>query len=314
MKAITLKTFGEVENLVIQEIPLPEIAPNEVLVKVKNISINPVDVKTRAGKGMAGRLKEFDPLIVGWDISGVVIESKSPDFQIGDEVFGMVNFPGHGKAYAEYVAAPAGHLSKKPANIDFEEAAAATLAALTAWQALVVHAKIQEGQKVLIHAAAGGVGHYAVQLAKHLGAYAIGTSSAENKDFVLSLGADEHIDYKLKPFEEQASDLDFVLDTIGGENIDRSLKIIKKGGTLITIPSGLSDGVVEKGQAAGINAYFFLVSSNGEHMKEIAALLESGVLKSHVSAVFPFEEMGKAHLQVETAKTKGKVVVSADIR
>jgi NADPH:quinone reductase-like Zn-dependent oxidoreductase len=314
MKAITLKTFGAIENLQIEEIPTPEIADNEVLVNVKSISINPVDVKTRAGKGMAGRLKELDPLILGWDIAGVVTETKSPFYNVGDEVFGMANFPGHGQAYAEYVAVPADQLALKPAGISFDEAAAATLAALTAWQALVVHAKIQKGQRVLIHAAAGGVGHYAVQLAKHLGAYVIGTSSAENKAFVIDLGADEHIDYKLKPFEEQTVDIDFVLDTIGGENIDRSLKIIKKGGSLITIPSGLSDGVAEKGQAVGVNAYFFLVSSNGEHMKELAALLEKGIIKSHVSSVFPFEEMGQAHLQVESGRTKGKVVVSADIR
>ncbi|MCE7066925.1 NADP-dependent oxidoreductase [Dyadobacter sp. CY326] len=314
MKAITLKTFGGVENLETVELPIPEIAANEVLVQVKSISINPVDVKTRAGKGMAGRLKELDPLILGWDISGIVTASNAPDFKVEDEVFGMVNFPGHGKAYAEFVAVPADQLAIKPANINFEEAAAATLAALTAWQALVVHAKIQEGQKVLIHSAAGGVGHYAVQLAKYLGAYVVGTASAENKEFVLSLGADEHIDYKASPFEEQTSDIDFVLDTIGGDNIDRSLKIIKKGGSLITIPSGLSDGVAEKGKAVGVNAYFFLVESNGAHMKEIAALLEKGIIKSHVSSVFPFEEMGQAHLQVETAHTRGKVVVSTDIR
>ena len=314
MKAITLSTFGDIENLQIKEIPVPEIVANEVLVEVKSISINPVDVKSRQGKGMAGRLKGLDPLILGWDISGIVTETRSSQFNVGDSVFGMVNFPGHGQAYAEYVAAPASQLAIKPANINFNEAAAATLAALTAWQALVVHAKVQKGQRVLIHAAAGGVGHYAVQLAKHLGAYVIGTSSANNKDFVLSLGADEHIDYKLKPFEEQTSDIDFVLDTIGGENIDRSLKIVKKGGTLITIPSGLSDGVAEKGHAAGINAFFFLVSSNGEHMQEIAALLEKGILKSYVSDLFPFEKMGEAHLQVESGRTRGKVIVSTDIR
>ena len=314
MKAITIKTFGGVENFELQELPVPGIAANEVLVQVKAISINPVDVKTRAGKGMAGRLKDISPLVLGWDISGIVTESNSPLFKAGDEVFGMVNFPGLGNAYAEFVAAPADQLAIKPAGISFEEAAAATLAALTAWQALVVHAKIQQGQKVLIHAAAGGVGHYAVQLAKHLGAYVVGTSSAENKEFVLSLGADEHIDYKLKPFEEQVSDINFVLDTIGGENIDRSLKIVKKGGTLITIPSGLSDGVAEKGQALGINAFFFLVSSNGEHMKDIAALLEKGILKSEVAAAYPFEEMAQAHQQVERGRTRGKVVVSTDVR
>lgn len=312
MKAIVLKDFGGVENLVETVLNKPVIKENEVLVQVKAISINPVDVKTRAGKGMSGRLKEIDPLIIGWDISGIVVETGSAvtGFVAGDEVFGMVNFPGHGRAYAEYVAAPEAHLALKPANISHEEAAAATLAALTAYQALVSQAKIKAGDKVLVHSAAGGVGHYTVQIAKHLGAYVIGTSSAENKDFVLALGADEHIDYKNQKFEEVAKDIDFALDTIGGENVDRSLEVIKKGGTLISIPSGLAESVTEKAKTKGINGFFFLVHSNGEDMKAIANLLSKGIIKSHVSKTCAFENMGQAHTQVETGKTRGKVVVT----
>ena len=149
----------------------------------------------------------------------------------------MINFPGHGKAYAEYVAAPASQLALKPSNISHEEAAAATLAALTAWQALVTNAKVKKGQKVVIQAASGGVGHYAVQIAKYLGAYVIGTSSAANKDFVLGLGADEHIDYKKHKIDEVVKDADFVLDPIGDNNIDPSLNAAKKGGTVIMLPS-----------------------------------------------------------------------------
>lgn len=312
MKAIVLKDFGGVENLVETVLNKPVIKENEVLVQVKAISINPVDVKTRAGKGMSGRLKEIDPLIIGWDISGIVVETGSAvtGFTAGDVVFGMVNFPGHGRAYAEYVAAPEAHLALKPANISHEEAAAATLAALTAYQALVSQAKIKAGDKVLVHSAAGGVGHYTVQIAKHLGAYVIGTSSVENKDFVLALGADEHIDYKNQKFEEVAKDIDFVLDTIGGENMDRSLEVVKKGGTLISIPSGLAESVTEKAREKGINGFFFLVHSNGEDMKAIADLLSKGIIKSHVSKTFAFENMGQAHTQVETGKTRGKVVVT----
>lgn len=312
MKALVLETPGSVENLVLSNIDMPKISENEVLVQVKAISINPVDVKTRQGKGMYGRLKEISPLILGWDISGVVVETGSAvtEFLVGDEVFGMVNFPGHGQAYAEYIAAPASQLSVKPADVSHEEAAAATLAALTAFQALTTHANVRPGQKVLIHSAAGGVGHFAVQMAKNLGAYVIGTSSAANKDFVLSLGADEHIDYQTQKFEDVVKDADFVLDTIGGDNMDRSLETIKPGGILITIPSGMAESISEKAQARGINGFFFLVSSNGDDMKSVADLLSKGIVKAHVSQTFPFEEMGKAHLQVESGKTKGKVVVT----
>ena len=311
MKAITLYEPGSIENLKIEEVDIPQISDNEVLVQVKAISINPVDVKSRAGKGVYGRLKDIKPLILGWDISGIITQKGKDvtDFEIGYEVFGMVNFPGHGKAYAEYVAVPANQLALKPASISFEEAAAATLAALTAWQALVTNAKVKSGDKVLIHSAAGGVGHYAVQIAKFLGAHVIGTSSANNRDFVLSLGADEHIDYQNEKFEDRAADLDFVLDTIGGDNIDRSLEIIKPGGTLISIPSGLNEAVSEKSKSKGINGYFILVQSNGEDMAKIAELLESGVIKSHVSATFSLDKIGDAHLQVETGKTRGKVVI-----
>ena len=179
MKAITLKDFGGVENLVKTEIPVPVISDNEVLVKVKAFSINPVDIKTRTGKGVAVKLKEAKPMILGWDFSGIVTDTGQSvtSFKVNDEVFGFINFPRPGKAYAEYVAAPESQLTIKPANVTFEEAAAASLAALTAWQILKDKAGIKPGDNVLIHAAAGGVGHFAVQMSKHLGAYVIGTAS-----------------------------------------------------------------------------------------------------------------------------------------
>jgi NADPH:quinone reductase-like Zn-dependent oxidoreductase len=310
VKAIILKQFGGIENFEMVEIEMPGIADDEVLVNIKAISINPVDVKTRLGKRRAELFRKFDPLILGWDISGIVTASKSPLFKPGDEVFGLANFPGHGKAYAEYVAAPAGHLALKPENISHEKAAATTLAALTAWQALVKHAKIIAGQRVLIHSAAGGVGHFAVQLAKHFGAYVIGTSSAANAAFVISLGASEHIDYNARPFEDTLSDIDFVLDTRGGDNIDRSLKVIKKGGTILSIPSGLNESVTEKAKLKGIEGRVMTVESNGDDMKQLAKLLSKDILKPHVSSLFSFEEIGLAHLQVESGKTKGKVIVS----
>jgi len=312
MKAIIIEEFGGVENLKYVDIAVPDINENEVLVAVKAMSINPVDAKTRAGKGIAGRLKDQMPLTLGWDISGVVTKVGSAviKFKEGDAVFGMVNFLGHGKAYAEYVAAPADQLALKPQNISHEEAAAATLAALTAWQAITHLAGIKKGDRILIHAAAGGVGHYAVQIAKNLGAYVIGTSSAANKDFILRLGADEHIDYKIQPFEDVVSNIDFVYDTIGGDTIDRSLKVLKKGGTIISIPSGLNAEVIEKAKALGVKGYQFMVSSNGIDMETLAGQLEKGELKSHVSKTFMFDNMADAHLQIESGRTVGKIAVT----
>ncbi|WP_276089213.1 NADP-dependent oxidoreductase [Pedobacter sp. JY14-1] len=309
MKAIALKAAGAPDQLEYIDMAKPEIKPGEVLVQVKAISINPVDVKTRMGKGVFGRIKEESPLILGWDISGIVTESASEAFKAGDEVFGMINFPGHGKAYAEYVAAPADQLALKPQGISHEEAAAATLVALTAWQALVTHAKVRPGQKVLIHAAAGGVGHIAVQLAKHLGAQVTGTSSARNRDFVLGLGADEHIDYHHIDWSAHPVAYDFVLDTIGGDNIDLSLEVTRKGGKIISIPSGLNEEVTAKAKAKGVDGYFILVQSNGADMREIAALLGEGTLKAHVSETFSFEQMPEAHRQLETGRTVGKIAI-----
>lgn len=311
MKAIVLHEPGSVDQLVYTDLPKPLIQSDEVLIQVKAISINPVDVKTRAGKGIFGRLRTEAPLILGWDIAGTVVEigSDVTDFAVGDDVFGMVNFPGRGKAYAEYVAAPASQLAHKPENCSFEEAAASTLAALTAYQAFTHKAPLQAGQKVLIHAAAGGVGHFAVQIAKHLGAYVLGTSSAPNKEFVLALGADEHIDYSTQKLEDVVSEVDIVLDLVGGENIARSLHVVKPGGTVISIPTGISEELMAQAQEKGVNAFFFLVQSNGDDMKQIATLLGDGTVKAHVSTIYDFSDMPAAHSQQETGKTRGKLVV-----
>lgn len=313
MRAIILEQAGNIENLKLTDIPKPGIQNDEVLIKAKAISINPVDIKTRKGKSLYNELKSKNPaIILGWDVSGVIEETgkEVTEFKKGDEVFGMINFPGHGQAYAEYVAAPASHLALKPSNISHEEAAAATLAALTAWQAVVTHAKVSKGQKVVIQAASGGVGHFAVQIAKYLGAYVIATSSAANKDFIISLGADEHIDYKRHRIDEVVSDADFVLDPIGDDNIDPSLNAVKKGGTVIMLPSFFKEQIAEKSKARGVNGYYFSVQSNGEDMKQIAGLLEKGIIKSYVSQVFPFEKIADAHLQIETGRTVGKIVAT----
>lgn len=312
MKAITLKDFGDVENLVVKEVPLPHFSDGDILVKVKAFSVNPVDIKTRTGKGVAAKLKETNPMILGWDFSGIVSETGGSvtSFKKGDEVFGFINFPGPGKTYAEYIVAPQSQITIKPANITFEEAAAASLAALTAWQILKDKSGIKPGYNVLIHAAAGGVGHFAVQMSKHMGAYVTGTASGENKDFVLDLGASELIDYEKQKFEEVAKDIDFVLDTRGGEYIDRSLKVLKPGGKIISIPSGASESVKEKAEAMGMSGEQFSVRPNGEEMNEISDMLREGIIKSHVSRIFNFDDIKSAHKQIETGKTRGKIVVT----
>ncbi|SDL94299.1 NADPH:quinone reductase [Catalinimonas alkaloidigena] len=311
MKAIILNEPGGTDALQYTDLPKPVPQSHEVLVQIKAISINPVDVKTRMGKGIYGRIKADSPLVIGWDIAGVVVEvgDEVETFQKGDAVFGMVNFPGYGGAYAEYVAAPADQLALKPPSISYQEAAASTLAALTAYQAIFEKANVKAGQRVLIHAAAGGVGHFAVQLAKRIGAYVIGTSSASNRDFVLSLGADQHIDYPTTCFEKEVLNVDLVLDTVGGDTIARSLKVIKPGGTLISIPTGIPAELTAQAHKAGVNAFFFLVQSSGYDMRQLAEPLSYHQLKAHVSQSFSFDEMPQAHAQVASGRTVGKVVV-----
>ena len=311
MKAIILAETGSTSNLVIREVSIPQIGDEEVLVQVKSISINPVDVKTRMGGGVYnyGNVSKQIDLILGWDISGIVTATNSKHFAIGDEVFGMVNFPGVGSAYAEYVAAPADHLALKPVNISHEEAAAATLAPLTALQ-VFREAGVKAGDRILIHAASGGVGHYAIQLAKEIGAYVIGTSSAANRDFVLSLGADEHFDYHGGNLADAVHDIDFVFDSLGPDNIINSLAVIKNGGQVISIVTQFIDDLKVKLAAKNVIGKFLLVQSSGEDMKYLAALLENGKLKSHVSKSFAFDKMADAHEQIETGRTVGKIVVN----
>ena len=311
MKAIILEKAGSVENLILKDVEQPATKENEVLVRVKAISINPVDFKVRSAEEFLNMIYgEERPVILGWDIAGTVVSvgDKVTHFKTGDAVFGMVNFPGTGKAYAEYVVAPEAHLAKIPENVSFEEAAATTLAALTALQ--VLQSRIKKSDRVLIHAGSGGVGHFAIQIAKHLGAYVVTTSSSKNRDFVMSLGADEHIDYRNQAFEEVASNIDFVLDGMGGDVLLKSLKVMKEGGAIISLPSPqFSDEVQEQAEKCNVNVSFLLVQSNGKDMNTLKELLANGTLKPTVSKTFPFTEMAKAHTEIETGRTVGKVVV-----
>jgi len=311
MRAFILNEAGGPEKLVARDLPVPEIKEGEVLVKVKAVSINPVDIKTRKGLALYNKLKEDGDIILGWDIAGEVVKVGEgvTTLEEGDEVFGMVNFPGHGRAYAEYVAAPANHLAERPELITPQEAVAGTLAALTAWQVLIDQANVQPGERVLIHAAAGGVGHYAVQIAKYLGAYVIGTASDANYDFVKELGADEFVDYTQGLFEDSIKDVDMVFDTVGGLNPLRSLDVLKDGGRLVAIAGGITDELKQLAERKNIKAVPYMVHSNGDDMEQIAELLEAGTLKSYIFKEYALDEIGEAHKQIETGKTRGKVVV-----
>tara|TARA_B110000114_G_scaffold168013_1_gene190638 strand:- start:416 stop:1360 length:945 start_codon:yes stop_codon:yes gene_type:complete len=312
MKAILLEKTGGVENFLIKDVKKPDTKENEVLISVKAIGINPVDYKARAIEDVLNSLTgEQRPAIIGWDVSGTIIAigNNITKFKIGDNVFGMINFPGSGNAYAEFVAAPEDHLVKIPKNISFEEAAATTLAAVTALQAL--KPRVKKSDRVLIHAGSGGVGHFAIQIAKSLGAYVITTSSAKNKDFVLSLGADEHIDYGSQKFEEILTDIDFVLDMFNGDILLNSIKITKNGGVIISLPTAyFSDEVLKLAKERNVDVSFTVVQSNGDDMNTLKNMLESGTLKPHISKTFAFEKMGDAHLQLESARTVGKVIVT----
>lgn len=314
MKAVILNEAGSVENLQFTEIDKPVIGNDEVLVKVVSISINPVDVKSRAYEGVLNWIfEEKRPVILGWDISGEVVETGKnvTDFKKGDEVFGMVNFFGKGNAYAEYVAAPAAHLALKPQNINHQQAAAASMAASTAYQALVDVAKIKKGNKVLVHAASGGVGHFAVQMAKYFGAYVIAVSSGKNKEFVLSLGADEHIDYTMENFHEKVQDADIVIDTLQGKTLSDSVDVVKENGIIVTLPSPeIPEDIADKARERNVNIEFMMVASKKETTEAIAGLLKEGVLKPFVYKTFPFEDLAMAHLKVETNRVAGKVIVN----
>ncbi|MBV6440560.1 MAG: NADP-dependent oxidoreductase [Haliscomenobacteraceae bacterium CHB4] len=313
MKVFLLNEPGGTDNLKMTELPMPVVKAGEVLVQVKAISINPVDVKARAYAGVLSWVFGAErPVVLGWDISGTVTATGEgvKRLKAGDEVFGMVNFIGHGRVYAEYVVAPESHLALKPGNISHPEAAGASMAALTAWQVLRA-GNVKPGDRVLIHGASGGVGHFAVQIAKHLGATVIGTASQANADFVRKLGADECYDYATQQFEKLAGDIDFVLDAVQGSTLTHSIEVVRKGGAIITIPSpAIPEADQQKAVAKGVKLSHILVHSNGDDMASIAHLLGSGRLKTHIAEQFSFENMPSAHARLERGNVRGKIVVT----
>lgn len=313
MRAIRQDVHGSPEVLKEVELPRPEPGLSEILIAVRAAGVNPTDWWNRAQPMTANGL----PLILGWDVSGVVeaVGTGVTLFKPGDEVFGMLPYPHGVGAHAEYVTAPARAFVHKPADIDHVQAGALPLAALTAYQALVDTADIQPGQRVFIHAAAGGVGHLAVQIAKSRGAYVIGTASAAKHDFLRSIGVDEAIDYHSVDFTEAAKDIDVVLDSISRDTAARarSLAVLRPGGTLVSIlPFPIDPAELADIAARGIRYESLLVEADRAGMQAIADLVETGALRAHIEATFPLAEAAKAHALGETGRTTGKIVLTVE--
>lgn len=313
MRAVVQHTLGGPDVLSVERVPRPEPLPTEVRVRVLAAGINPVDWKTRAGGGMAGVLGD-PPFILGWDVSGVVekVGFGVTILREGDEVYGMPWFPRAAGGYAEFVTAPARQFARKPSGISHEQAAAVPLAALTAWQALVDTAHVRAGQRVLIHAAAGGVGHFAVQFAKHLGAHVLGTARARSHDWLATLGADELIDYTAVRFEDAASDVDVVIDLVGDlhENTStRSLDVLRPNGLLVAVPGGVSPDLAAAAEAKGRQVTPFLVEPDGPALARIGALIDSGEVAVQVEESFPLDQVAAAHRRGESNRTRGKLVL-----
>lgn len=315
MKAAIINEFGPAGVLEIKEVHKPDANDDQVLIKVKATGINPVDTKVRAGT--SGISKQISlPVILGWDVSGIIetVGKNVSGFKKGDAVFGCIGFPGLGKTYAEYTVADPDLLAKKPRNISFDEAAAISLVGLTAYQAINEELKVSSGQKVLIQAAAGGVGHVAVQFAKLNGASVIGTASEKNEKFLKSLGIDKIIDYKKEKFEDKVQDLDAVLDAMGGEVLYRSISCVKPGGAAVCLPSSTKNDPKAIGIAAekGVKLIWPMMRPDGGQIRLIARLMEEKKLKVKVDKIFSLDQIVWAHKAIETHETDGKVVVRID--
>jgi NADPH:quinone reductase-like Zn-dependent oxidoreductase len=308
MQAVRMHEYGGPEVLRHEDAPRPDPAPGEVLVRVHGAGINPVDWKVRAGM-----FREFIPhalpLVPGWDVSGTV-EWPGPNvgrFEHGDEVYTRLDVRRDG-AYAEYVAVPSQDLARKPRTIDHLHAAAVPLAALTAWQALFepAHAELARGQTLLVHGAAGGVGHFAVQLGKWRGARVIATGSTGNEGFLRELGADVFIDYTRSRFEELAGEVDVVLDTLGGDTQHRSWNLLRAGGALVATVEPPS---ADEAQRRGVRASLVSTQTNVRHLNELTALIDASTVRPVVSRILPLGQARKAHELMEAGHLRGKLVL-----
>jgi NADPH:quinone reductase-like Zn-dependent oxidoreductase len=309
MKAIRIHNYGGPEVLQYEDAPRPKPQAGEVLVHVLAAGVNPIDWKVREG-----HMKDFWPhklpLIPGWDLSGVVEEvgpgpAAAGRFKKGDEVYSVPDVSRDG-AYAEYIVVRESELALKPKSLHHVHAAAAPLAALTAWQALFDAGQLVSGQRILIHGGSGGVGHVAVQLAKWKGAHVLATASTRNQELLRALGVDEPIDYTKQKFEDVARDVDLVLDLIGGETQERSWSVLKKGGVLLSLVQPPS---VEKAKALGVRAAFVAGHPSGAQLAEIAKLIDSGKLAPVIDRILPLSEVRRAHELSQSGHTHGKIAL-----
>jgi len=305
MKAVRVHSFGPPEVISIEDVPEPEPGDGEVVVQVKAAGVGPWDAWIRSGKSV---LPQPLPLTLGSDLSGVIhsIGVGVEGLQTGDEVFGVTNerFTG---AYAEYAVAKAAMIAPKPKSLNHAHAASVPVVAVTAWQMVLELAQLAPGQSVLVHGGAGNVGAYAVQLAKRAGAMVITTASAKDATYARSLGADGVIDYRARRFEEQVKDMDALLDTVGGETLDRSYGLLKRGGILVSAATRPSN---EKAEQHGVRALFFLVAVTTERLRKIAELIDAGKLKTEVGEVLWLNEARQAHEMLEGAPhRRGKIVI-----
>ena len=305
MKAVRIHSYGGPEVMVYEDAPMPALHNDDVLIKVFAAGVNPVDWKIRQGYMQD---KMTLPLILGWDVAGVIKE-KGPGvsgLEIGDSIYTRPSIFRNG-AYAEYIAVKASEVALKPESLDYNQAAAVPLAGLTAWQSLFDLAHLQTGQKILIHAAAGGVGHFAVQFAKWAGAHVIGTASARNHDFLRSIGVHETIDYTATLFEDVVHDADVVFDTMGGEVWERSWKVLKKGGIMVSALRVPQEGGAEALNKLGAHVF---VQPDAAQLGEIAVLIDSGHVRPEIEQIFPLQEAEQAHRLIQTGHVRGKIVIN----
>jgi len=307
MMAWRVHAFGPPDIMKFERVPRPEPGPGEVLVKVGAAGVGPWDGWIRSGKSV---LPQPLPLTLGSDLSGEIaaIGTGVSDRRVGDQVYGVTSPPFTG-AYAEYALASAGMVSAKPVSLSHAEAASVPVVAVTAWQALFDHARLEAGQTVVIHGGAGSVGAYAVQLAHHAGLQTIATAATEDIPFVHDLGADRVIDYRTRRFEEDVRDADAVIDLVGGDIQGRSFQVLRRGGTLI---SAVSDPDRQLAERHGVTAAFFLVDVTARYLTEIARLIDDGKLRTRVGAVLPLARARDAHLMLEgqRPRPKGKIVLA----
>lgn len=311
MRVITQLSTGGPEVLELGKADVPVPLPTEIRVRVAAAGVNPVDWKTRAGAGMSAVLGP-PPFTLGWDVAGTV-DAVGPGvtrFAVGDAVFGMPWFPRAAGAYAEFVTAPSRHFAHRPAGLSAVEAGALPLAGLTAWQSLVDVAHVQPGERVLVHAAAGGVGHLAVQIAKARGAQVIGTASVAKHNLLHDLGVDEAVDYRAEAFERVLEPVDLVLDLVGGEVPVRSLEVLKPDGRLVCVPSGAAADAVAAAGERGLRATGMLVEPDGDGLEELARLVDDRRLRVLVAETFPLERASHAHRAGEIGHTTGKLVLT----